>query len=231
MWVDPMSSWISWLTRALALRWRHRGRHLRIGYLAQARRCTFGEWNTLYEHVVLVDVVLGDMSYVSRGARVANATVGRYACIGPEALVGLGRHPSRGFVSSHPAFYSTRGQAGRTYVDAQLYDEFRPVTIGNDVWIGARAIVLDGAVVGDGAIVAAGSVVSGEVPPYAVVSGVPAQVVRYRFDEPTIAALRRSQWWDRHPDDLRRHADSFADVHAFLDALSGAAVPVGNRDA
>ncbi|MGH8029647.1 MAG: CatB-related O-acetyltransferase [Arenimonas sp.] len=215
MWVNPISSWLSWWLRSLALRWRHRGLHLRIGYMAQARRCAFGRHNTLYDHVMLADSVLGDMSYVSRGARVANAAIGRYSCIGPEVLIGLGRHPSRGFVSSHPAFYSTLAQAQVTYVEAQKFEEFRPVTIGNDVWIGARAIVLDGAVIGDGAIVAAGSVVSGTVPPYAIVSGVPATVMRHRFDEATVAALLKSRWWERSAEDLHRNAGAFADIEAF----------------
>jgi acetyltransferase-like isoleucine patch superfamily enzyme len=231
MWVNPMSLWLSCQMRALLLRWRYRGRHLHIGYMAQARRCTFGTWNRLYDYAVLTDVELGDMSYIARGARLANATVGRYTCIGPEALVGLGRHPTHGFVSSHPAFYSTRAQSGQTFVDTQKYEEFRPVTIGNDVWIGARAVVLDGATIGDGAIIAAGAVVSGQVPPYAIVSGVPATVVRYRFDEPTIAALRRSRWWDRSPVELRAHADAFVDAQDFLDDPAGAARMVGIPDA
>jgi acetyltransferase-like isoleucine patch superfamily enzyme len=223
MWNDPLTHWLAWLARTAALRYRNAGRHLRVGWMASARRCTFGRHVTLYDHVVLDDVELGDLSYVSRGGRVANATVGRFTCIGPEVLVGLGRHPTRDFVSSHPAFYSTRGQAQLTFVDAQKFEEFRRVSIGNDVWIGARAIVLDGASIGDGAIVAAGAVVSGDVPPYAIVSGVPAKVVRYRFDEATIAAIHRSAWWDMDLERLRAAADAFADPAAFLAWRNGAA--------
>lgn len=222
MWNDPITHWIAWLARTAALKYRNVGRSLRVGWMASARRCTFGQFNTLYDHVVLRDVVLGDLSYVSRGGRVANAMVGRFTCIGPETIIGLGRHPTRDFVSSHPAFYSTRGQAQLVFVGAQKFEEFRRVTIGNDVWIGARAIVLDGATIGDGAIVAAGAVVSGEVPPYAIVSGVPAKVVRYRFDEATIAAIRRAAWWDLDLEILRAHADAFAHPAAFLAWQAGA---------
>lgn len=222
MGTDPITTWLAWLARTTVLRFRHRGRHLRIGRMATARACTFGRYNTLYDGVVLDDVVLGDLSYVSRGARISNATVGRFSCIGPETLIGLGRHPTRQFVSSHPAFYSTRAQAQLTFVAGQKFEEFRPVTIGNDVWIGARAIVLDGASIGDGAIVAAGAVVAGEVPPYAVVSGVPAEVVRYRFDEATIEAVRRSCWWNLDLDILRANAAAFADPGAFIAWQAGA---------
>ena len=218
-----MTNWLVWLARTAALKFRHRGRHLRIGRRASARASTFGQYNTLYDDVVLDGVVLGDCSYVSRGARVANATVGRFCCIGPETLIGLGRHPTRQFVSSHPAFYSTRAQAGLTFVAGQKYEEFRPVTIGHDVWIGARAVVLDGATIGDGAIVGAGAVVAGEVPPYAIVRGVPAQVVRYRFDEATIAAIRSARWWDQDLATLRAHADAFADPQRFAAWQAGKA--------
>ncbi len=210
-----MTNWLVWLARAAVLKVRHTGRHLRIGRMATARSCAFGRYNTLYDGVVLDNVVLGDLSYVSRGARVFNATVGRFCCIGPETLIGLGRHPTRQFVSSHPAFYSTRAQAQLTFVGEQKFEEFRPVTLGHDVWIGARAIVLDGATIGDGAIVAAGAVVAGEVPPYAIVSGVPAKVERYRFDEATIEAIRRSRWWELDLEVLRANADAFADPARF----------------
>lgn len=226
-----MKNWLVWRTRTTALETLHSGRHLRIGRLATARRCSFGRYNTLYDHVVLDRVVLGDLSYVSRGARIYNATVGRFCCIGPETLVGLGTHPTRQFVSSHPAFYSTCAQAQVTFVTEQKFAEFRPVTIGNDVWIGARAIVLDGATIGDGAIVAAGAVVAGEVPPYAIVSGVPAKVVRYRFDEATIDAIRRSRWWDLDLEVLRANAHAFADPAAFVAWRSGAHAAATERAA
>ena len=222
MGIDPITHWLGWLARTAALKLGHRGRHLRIGRMATARSCTFGRYNTLYDHVELERVALGDLSYVSRGARIFNATVGRFCCIGPEALIGLGRHPTRQFVSSHPAFYSTLAQAQVTFVAAQKFEEFRPVTIGHDVWIGARAIVLDGAAIGDGAIVAAGAVVAGDVPPYAIVGGVPAKVERYRFDAATIEAIQRSRWWDLDLDVLRANADAFADPAAFAAWRGGA---------
>ncbi|MGH8441560.1 MAG: CatB-related O-acetyltransferase, partial [Nevskiaceae bacterium] len=131
-----MTNWFVWLARTAVLKLLHTGRHLRVGRMAIARSCTFGRYNTLYDGVVLDTVVLGDLSYVSRGARICNATVGRFSCIGPETLIGLGRHPTRQFVSSHPAFYSTRAQAQLTFVAGQKFEEFRPITIGNDVWIG-----------------------------------------------------------------------------------------------
>lgn len=70
-------------------------------------------------------------------------------------------------------------------------------TIGNDVWIGGGAIILRGVTIGDGAVVGAGAVVTKDVPPYAIIGGNPAKVIRYRFDDRTISSLLRLKWWDR----------------------------------
>ncbi|CTQ42696.1 CatB-related O-acetyltransferase [Roseibium aggregatum] len=70
-------------------------------------------------------------------------------------------------------------------------------TIGNDVWVGGGAIILRGVTIGDGAVVGAGAVVTKDVPPYAIIGGNPAKVIRYRFDERTISSLLRLKWWDR----------------------------------
>lgn len=70
------------------------------------------------------------------------------------------------------------------------------ITVGNDVWIGFRSTILSGSEIGDGAIIAAGSVVSGIIPPYTIYGGVPAKLIRYRFDDNTINDLLKIKWWD-----------------------------------
>lgn len=68
--------------------------------------------------------------------------------------------------------------------------------IGNDVWIGYRAVILSGVTLGDGVVVGAGAVVTKDAPPYSIVAGNPAKVIRYRFDEDVIEALLRIKWWE-----------------------------------
>ncbi len=96
-------------------------------------------------------------------------------------------------------FYSTRKQCGATFADRDYFDEQSDISIGNDVWIGARVFLIEGIHVGDGAIVGAGAVVTKDVPAYAVVGGVPAKIIRYRFTQEQIEYLLELQWWDKEP--------------------------------
>jgi acetyltransferase-like isoleucine patch superfamily enzyme len=110
-------------------------------------------------------------------------------------FIGLGIHPLKHF-STSPLFYRKRNTFGVTAVREDLdFEEYRPVKVGNDVWIGARAMVMDGVSIGDGAVVAAGAVVTKDVEPYMVVGGVPAQVIGNRFDKGKADRLMGAGWW------------------------------------
>ena len=88
-----------------------------------------------------------------------------------------------------------------------VHEEFwqsEPIHIGNDVWIGDEVFVKNGVTIGDGAVLGARSVVTKDVPPYAIVAGVPAKIIRYRFDEPTRQELLRLKWWELDDDIIRQ---------------------------
>lgn len=157
--------------------------------------CIFSSYNKLHSRSNLHNVRLGRFTYVS-GATIGNADIGAFCCIGPGALIGgMGRHPTE-WLSTHPAFYSTNEQAGLYFAEKDAYEEWLPTIIGNDVWIGARTLILEGITIGSGAIIAAGSIVTKDVPPYAIVGGVPAKIIRYRFSPEVIAELLDWCWWD-----------------------------------
>jgi acetyltransferase-like isoleucine patch superfamily enzyme len=94
-------------------------------------------------------------------------------------------------------------------VPGRSYRTTRDTTIGNDVWVGYGAMILGGACVGDGAVIAAGSVVFSDVPPYAIVAGNPAKIVRCRFSPRIVERLLRIQWWHWPEDQIRANLDWF----------------------
>lgn len=229
----PLALWLIRLLKNLIYKGRYIRQRLRIVYMVlvknstfgkfdvihdevKMRNCKLGSYNTIYPGAQLEDTILGDFSYVALRSILNRVTIGKFSCIGPEVMAGPGTHPSRDFTSTHPAFYSTQHQVPITFVARAYFIEKRSITIGNDVWIGARAIILDGVTIGDGAIVGAGAVVTGDVPDYAVVVGVPAKVVRYRFDEAQIDYLKKFKWWDRDIGWLKEHVVDFHDVQDFI---------------
>jgi acetyltransferase-like isoleucine patch superfamily enzyme len=165
----------------------------------------------------LTEVRLGRYSYVARETILNDVTLGSFVSIGPRCLLGLGDHPAN-LPTTCPAFYSARGQCGASFAEKTTVAERKTIHIGHDVWLGAQVFVRDGVTIGDGAIVAAGSVVAKDVPPYAIVGGVPAKVLRSRFAPDEVKRLLAVQWWRWDEARLRANQPWFAqsDIAAFL---------------
>ena len=96
------------------------------------------------------------------------------------------------------------------------YLPFKPVHIGNDVWIGQNVLLKGGIRIGDGAIIAMGAVITKDVPPFAIVGGVPARVIRYRFSQSDIEQITQTQWWNKEDQWLKCHAHLFSNPQKFL---------------
>lgn len=142
--------------------------------------------------------------------------IGRFTSIAPEVRSDSGIHPyMEPYVSTSPAFISTAKQNGDTLTSIQRFDELRyadkkdgfGIIIGNDCWIGYRAFLVGGVTIADGAVVLAHSVVTKNVPPFAIVGGIPAKVIKYRFDEKTIAFLLNFKWWNKDIKWLRENIE------------------------
>ena len=156
---------------------------------------------------------MGYGSYICNDCSIIG-TIGRFTSIAAEVKNAQGVHPiTFPYATTSPMFFSLKKQSGITFAKEQLFDEMRaPITIGNDCWIGQRAFFVGGLTIGDGAVVLAGAVVTKDVPPYAIVGGVPAKVLKYRYDEKTIHFLLEKKWWNMSIEWLRENSDLFCDI-------------------
>lgn len=160
-----------------------------------AYKCVFGYHNIIYDNTLMVNVKVGDYTYIGGESKIQNATIGKFCSLGSELRIGLGRHPIH-LKSTFPGFYTDGSYYGVEKEYDNPIENYLPVVIGNDVWIGTRVMILDGVKIGDGAIIGAGAVVTKDVPPYAIVGGVPAKIIRYRFTESEIKHFLNLQWWN-----------------------------------
>lgn len=176
---------------------------------------TLGKHTEIVAPFFLHSVQLDDYSYIAKNSNVSNCVIGKFCSIGPNFCCGLGIHPING-ISTAPCFYSPAKQNGMTMCKESKVVESKKTIIGNDVFIGANVTVLDGVEIADGAVIGAGAVVVNDIPAYAIAVGVPAKVVKYRFDESTIKSLLEKQWWNGAEDDLKEVERHFWDVETFL---------------
>jgi len=228
-------SWVKFIPKSFAIRTAHElrtlVRHCRLRALYPEAAIAYSakvDYQSILETSVqikegaeVIRCTIGAYSYVSEDCILQHATVGRFCSIARSVLIGLGEHPLGENASTSPWFYSRQGSfAGR----AEHFDGFceNPVTvIGSDVWIGAGAILKAGIRVGDGAVIGAGAVVTKDVPGYAIVVGIPAKILRYRFADDVIADLTRLQWWNLELPQILANVPYFVDKTRLIAKLNG----------
>ena len=157
---------------------------------------------------------IGKYSYFGKGCYIADTEIGNFTSISTDCYIGGASHPTD-WVSTSPVFHNRENILKKNFARHD-FQAFTKTTIGSDVWIGNRAMIRAGVTIGDGAVIGMGAVVTKDVGPYEIWAGVPARLIKKRFDEETIARLLRSRWWDYSDERLTQAAGSFNDVEKFL---------------
>jgi len=213
---NPITDYFRWLKTKFLYQRKFKDGHLIVGYMNVLNNVHFGKFNWTGERVIMENVTLGDFSYITDNCVILEASIGKFCSFGPNIRVAPGNHPSRTFVSTHPALFSNPPYCQRSFFDKDYHNPYRHVTIGNDVWICANVVIADGITIGDGAIIAANAVVSSNVEPYSIVGGVPAKHIRYRFEPDEITYLLDLKWWDKSIEWIENHSNQFLDIKNFI---------------
>lgn len=153
-----------------------------------------------HDVVIRENVLIGRWTYIEPFTFVNNASIGAFCAIGRNVAIGGFQHPYR-YPTISPKIY-------RGILETSYEDPSHKVEIGNDVWIGEKAIILGGKI-GDGAIIAAGAVVTKDVEPYAIVAGVPAKKIGDRFNEEQKSKLLNLKWWNWSDEEILAHRGFF----------------------
>jgi phosphonate metabolism protein (transferase hexapeptide repeat family) len=177
---------------------------------ARVTNSTLGRYTELGEGAVMLNSAMDDYSYAVRFADIANASIGKFVNIASYVRIGATDHPMDR-ASQHHFLYRSAD-----YWDDAEHDEAffahrasRRATIGHDTWLGHGSMVMPEVTVGHGAVVAAGAVVTKDVPNYAVVTGVPARFMRWRYEPALAERLIALAWWDWDHDRLRAALEDF----------------------
>jgi phosphonate metabolism protein (transferase hexapeptide repeat family) len=199
---------------------------------AEVRDSRLGAYTEVGARTRLLEVALGDYSYIVNDSEAAYTTVGKFCSIAAMTRINPGNHPMGRATQSHITYRASAYFPGER--DEEEFFAWRRaslVVVGHDAWIGHGAIILAGRTIGTGAVVAAGAVVTKDVDPYAIVAGNPARVIRQRFSAAVAQRLHRLAWWDWDHDRLRAALPDFRQlsIEAFLEKYELTSVQRGSK--
>jgi phosphonate metabolism protein (transferase hexapeptide repeat family) len=187
---------------------------------ASLREWKLGAYTEVGARTILLEVTMGDYSYVVNDAQITYTTIGKFCSIAAMTRINPGNHPMHRATQAHFTYRASAYFPGEED-DAEFFAWRRQhhIHIGHDVWIGHGAVVLPGRNVGTGAVIAAGAIVTKDVPAYTIVAGNPARPIKRRFPESVAGRLADLAWWDWDHETLRRALPDFRKlaVEDFLD--------------
>ena len=206
-----------------------------IDATAKVQEVSLGAYCEVGARTILLDVAMGDYSYVVNDAQITYTTMGKFCSIAAMTRINPGNHPMHRATQAHFTYRASAYFAGESD-DAEFFAwrKSHRVHIGHDVWIGHGAIVLPGRSIGTGAVIAAGAILTKDVPAYTIVAGNPARPIRPRFPKEIADRLTDLAWWDWSHEALRRALPDFRklDIENFLDKYEAeSTLPLSQRSA
>jgi phosphonate metabolism protein (transferase hexapeptide repeat family) len=192
---------------------------------AKLRDTSLGAYCEVGARTMLLEVMMGEYSYVVNDAQITYTQIGKFCSIAAMTRINPGNHPMHRASQAHFTYRASAYFPGES--DETEFFQWRRshrVQIGHDVWIGHGAIVLPGR--STGAVVAAGAVVTKDVPAYTIVAGNPARQIKRRFSENISGRLAELAWWDWDHEALRRALLDFRKlaIEEFLAKHEGSAI-------
>lgn len=175
----------------------------------------------IYRGVKAKKAVIGAHTYIAANTDIENAEIGKFCSIADHCRIGMSGH-SLQYISTSPIFTQTRNALQERWIEKDVFvhkSEKERVVLGHDVWVGSHVLINGGVRVGNGACIAAGAVVVKDVPPYAIVGGVPAKIIRYRFPQEVIDKLENIQWWNLPIDILKQNIHLFQQENISIEEL------------
>lgn len=157
------------------------------------------------------NVKIGRYTYVGENTILENCEIGAFCSIARDVKIGLSDHKID-MVTTHPIIYKKNYRFIKENIPCVQKEQIK---IGNDVWIGAGAQIMNGIKIGDGVIVAAGAIVTKNIEDYAIVGGVPAKFLKYRFNKEQIVRLQELKWWQWSEKEIEKEISNFYNIEKF----------------
>lgn len=179
-----------------------------IGENTRVRNTILGDYVSIERNNLILDSTIGAYTYTGPFDMIFKTSVGKFCSISYGVTIGPPEH-DYSKLTTHPFIYDKRFNFFETEELLKVSKFDKSCNIGNDVWIGCNVTILRGVKIGNGAVIGANSLVNKDVPPYAIVGGVPARIIKYRFTTTQIEKIQSLEWWNWSIEEIRKNKDLF----------------------